>query len=117
MGSIITFRLTVLLVPQALVEVTSIVTVPLNPEFQVAAPVVPVPRIVPAPEGDNVQLNEVASVAVVVKLLNAVPWHIGLVPLIAVGVPGTGLIVICEVVAVLVPHEFVAVTLIVALPV
>ena len=65
-GSTMTFRLVALLVPQALVEVTLSVAVPLNPEFQVTDPVVPVPIILPAPDGDKVQLNEVAFVAVVV---------------------------------------------------
>ena len=44
------------LVPQALVEVTATVALPENEGFQLTVPVVPVPPMLPAPEGVSVQL-------------------------------------------------------------
>jgi hypothetical protein len=47
-----------------LVDVTVIVAFPLKPAFHNTVPVVPVPEIVPAPEGEIVHVYEAALVAV-----------------------------------------------------
>ena len=65
-GFTVTVSVEIVLVPQALVDVTPTVAVPEKAGSQLMVPVVPVPEAVPLPRGEMLQLYVVALVAVVV---------------------------------------------------